>query len=211
MRLSVGAVLGGLCLTCAAAAAPVNHAAFGPWGVDLTGMDTNVAPGNDFFLYVNGAWCAKAVIPPERLGIGAFLDLRNLSETRLKDIAQEIEAKPYEQLLPNERQLRDLYDAYTDTKGIDARGLAPAAADLAGISALETHDDVARAMSSPKEFAFSHFQSARWTYGLFATRIEPDPKNSHAYMIHVLQSGLGLPNRDYYLREDAAIAATRDA
>jgi putative endopeptidase len=189
------------CALSATANAQSAKPAFGAWGVDLTAMDTSVKPGDDFFLYVNGNWLKTAVIPPDRTSTGSFQDLQILSETRMKAIVAEIEAKPVAQLSPEEKQLRDLYDAFEDTAAIDAAGLKPSQKDLKYFASLKTLDGVAAAMGAPD----------RGTDSIFADRIVADPKNSSAYVVTFVQSGLGLPERDYYLKDDKALAATRDA
>src|SRR5271155_3539289 len=196
-------------LACAAAAAmtpalaetPAAKPAFGSWGVDLSSMDKSVKPGDDFFLYVNGNWLKTAEIPADRTSTGSFQDLLILSEKRMKDIANDIEAKPVASLTPEEKQLRDLYDAFVDTKAIDARGLAPAQRDLSFFAGLKTRNDVARAMGAPD----------RSTDGPFGDGVAPDAKDSHVYALTIVQSGLGMPDRDYYLRDDKDLQATRDA
>ncbi len=174
---------------------------FGEWGVDLNNMDKTVKPGDDFFLYADGTWLKQATIPPDRTSTGSFDDLEILSENRMKDIVQALEAKPYDQLDAEGKKLRDLYDAFEDTKTIDANGLKPARRDLAYFASLKTYADVARAMGAP----------GRGTDSLFGGRIAPDPKNPKAYALSLTQSGLGLPDRDYYLRTDKDIVATREA
>jgi putative endopeptidase len=174
---------------------------FGAWGVDLSSMDKSVKPGDDFFRYVNGAWLKAATIPPDRTSTGSFQDLQILSEKRMKEIVADIEAKPANKLSTEERQLKDLYDAFEDTAAIEAAGLKPAEKDLKYFAALKTLDGVAAAMGDP----------ARGSDGLFADRVTPDPKNSNVYVVTLIQNGLGLPERDYYLRDDKALAATREA
>jgi putative endopeptidase len=180
---------------------PSKHAAIGSWGVDLSAMDRSTKPGDDFFQFVNGAWLAKAEIPPERTNAGTFQDLQILSESRLKELAADLDTRPYASLGTEERKLRDLYDAFEDTAQIEARGLGPAKADLDEIAGLKTRADVARAMGSVKLSA----------QGVFGVNISVDPKNSNAYVIHLSQSGLGLPDREYYVRDDKDLAATRQA
>ena len=115
---------------CAAATSPPlpsgPRPAFGAWGVDLTSMDASVRPGDDFFLYVSGKWLAGAAIPPDRTSTGSFQDLQILSEQRMKAIVAGIEKAKPKQLDAEGRQLRDLYDAFMDTKAIDKAGLKPA-------------------------------------------------------------------------------------
>jgi len=185
----------------ALAALPAAKPAFGAWGIDLTGMDRSVKPGDDFFLYANGAWLDKAEIPADRTSIGSFQNLQILSETRMKELVAELEARDPATLNPEEKQLRDLYDAFTDTKQIEARGLDPIKPDLARIAALKTADDVAALMGDPSFPGES----------IIGTGIAPDSKNSNVYVVIATQSGLGMPDRDYYLRDDPALATTRDA
>ncbi len=187
---------------CAALAAePSAKPTFGAWGIDLTGMDRSVKPGDDFFLYANGAWLSRTEIPADRTSTGSFQNLQILSETRMKELVAELEARDPASLNPEEKQIRDLYDAFTDTKQIEARGLDPIKPDLARIAALQTPDDIARLMGDP---AFSGDS-------FVGTGISPDAKNSNVYVMVATQSGLGLPNRDYYLRDDPDLAKTRDA
>jgi predicted metalloendopeptidase len=187
--------------TATALAQTSEHAALGSWGVDLSNMDSSVRPGDDFFAYVNGKWLASAEIPADRTSTGNFDALEILSEKRMKEIAAELDSKDPGSLNTEERKLRNLYDAFVDTKEINARGLAPAKSDLVAFASLKTYDDVARAMAAPE------FDND----GPFANRVTPDPKNSNAYIVTLTQSGLGLPNRDYYLRDDQALKDTREA
>lgn len=174
---------------------------YGTWGVDLTGMDKSVKPGDDFFDYVNGTWYKRNVIPPDRLGIGSSLDTRIRIEQRISAIIKELEATPPAHLTSEQRKVRDLYDAYTDTAAIEKNGLTSAKKDLAAIAALRTLDDVARAMGN----------SGLPLDGPFDLVITVDARQPSRYLATLTQSGLGLPNRDYYLKDDPALAAARDA
>jgi putative endopeptidase len=78
---------------CIAVAAPSAKPAFGTWGVDLTGMDRNVKPGDDFFEYANGAWLKRTEIPADRTSIGSFQNLQILSENRMRELVGELEAR----------------------------------------------------------------------------------------------------------------------
>src|SRR4051812_17654032 len=90
--------------------------AFGTWGIDLTSMDRNVKPGDDFYDYVNGTWQKAAVIPPDRAATGSFQDLQILSEKRMRELVDGLEARPRASLNDEEGKIRDLYDAYVDQK-----------------------------------------------------------------------------------------------
>jgi putative endopeptidase len=164
-------------------------------------MDKSVNPGDDFYAYVNGNWDKQAIIPPDRSNIGSFQQLAILSESRMKDIIRTLEAKPVQQLSHDEKKLRDLYDGFMDQSQIEARGLAPAKTDLTFIARLKTPADVARLMGSPKMEAGS----------LFNLSITVDDKNSNAYAVSVQAAGLGMPDRDYYLLDNADIVKAREA
>ncbi|HVZ67918.1 MAG TPA: M13 family metallopeptidase [Rhizomicrobium sp.] len=190
-----------LCLFASAACADGGKTAIGTWGVDLSALDKSVKPGDDFFRYVNGNWLKTAVIPPDRSSTGSFQDLRILSENRMKEIVNELEARPYNQLTAEEKKLRDLYDAFMDQKQIESRGLEPARKDLRYLAGLKTLEDVAAAMGKP----------SLPTASPFGIGIGYEDKHPDSYALNLAQSGLGLPDRDYYLGNDKDIAATREA
>src|SRR5580704_9004567 len=168
---------------------------FGKWGVDLTSLDPSVKPGDNFFLHVNGGWLKTAQIPADRSSTGSFQDLQILSEDRLKTIVADLENTPDQRLSPEERKLRDLYDAFVDTDAIEARGLAPARADLDYLENLKTPDDVAHAMGSIRLS----------TTSIYNIGVGVDDKNPDNYSVNLGQAGLGMPDRDYYLSDDPQI------
>ena len=204
MRKSLIALTGFACALCASAAvlaADSTHTQYGTWGVDLSGMDKTVKPGDNFFMFVNGNWYKTAVIPPDRSSTGSFQNLRILSETRMNAIAAGLDAKPYDSLTDEEKKLRDFYDAFVDQKQIEANGLTPAKKDLDYLASLQTADDIATAMGSPR----------LQVDGPFGGGVGINEKDSNAYAIDLGQSGLGMPDRDYYLKDDPELAKTRDA
>src|ERR1051326_3796526 len=170
-------------------------------GLSLSGMDHGAKPGDDFFQYTNGGWLKSAVIPPDRTFAGVDLELNSEKEARLKRIVAALDAKSDAELSVEEKKLRDLYNAFEDTAAIEKAGLSPLQADFALIASLKTHDDVASFMGGP----------ARQIGGPFAINITTDSKNPNAYVARLRQSGLGMPDRDYYLRGDKDIAAAREA
>jgi putative endopeptidase len=182
-------------------AAAADKPKFGEFGVDLSAMDKSVKPGDNFFLYANGDWLKKAVIPPDRSQTGSFQDLQILSEQRMHAIVDELEKKPYDQLTTEEKKLRDLYDAFEDTAAIEANGLKPVQKDLDYLGGLKTLADVARAMGSVK----------LGTASIYDVGIGVDDKHPDNYSLNLNQSGLGLPDRDYYLKDDKALKETRAA
>ncbi len=185
-----------------AATAPADKPAIGAWGFDLSGMDRSVKPGDDFFDYANGAWFKRTEIPADRSSVGSFQDLRVLSEERMKTLINELEARDPASLSPEEKQIRDLYDAYMDRAGIEAHGLTPAKADLDRIAAARTLDDIAVLMGD----------RSLPTSAIVNDGVGIDAKDSHAYVATASQAGLGMPTRDYYIKtDDAKLGETRDA
>ena len=181
-----------LFLSGGAAAAPLT-------GVNLSDMDKGVKPGDDFFLYGNGAWVRHAVIPPDRSYAGINLELNKQNDDRLKAIAEDLLKKPV--LSPEERKLRDLYAGFMDVAAINKAGMNPAEADLAHIATAKTQADIVRLMADP----------GLDLDGPFGLGIYPDEKHPGQYAVHLGQSGLGMPDRDYYIKDDKALAAARAA
>jgi len=172
-----------------------------PTDVNVSYMDKSVAPGNDFFLYGNGGWSKHAVIPPDRAYAGVNLELNKQNDARLKAIADDLLKKPDASLSAEERKLRDLYADYMDVRTINAAGMNPAASDLARIAAAKDLTDIAQLMGDP----------ALNLDGPYGFGIEPDEKHPTQYAVHLGQSGLGMPDRDYYLKDDKALATDRAA
>jgi len=170
-----------------------------PWGVHLDYMDSAAKPGADFYAYANAGWLKTAEIPADRPGAGVGLEMTLRNDERLRAIIGDLHTRT--DLTPEEQKLRDLYDAFLDEPGIESNGLKPLETDLAAIAALGTHEDVAREMGIPS-------LSLGGPFGMF---IAADDKNPDIYIVRLQQSGLGLPDRDYYLRADKEIAATREA
>jgi putative endopeptidase len=173
------------------AAAPAAGAPqFGAWGVDLTGRDLTVKPGDDFDRYANGHWEDITQIPPDRARWGSFDQLR---ERSIEDIHAILEALPADATPgSNQRKLGDFYRAYLDTAAIDRAGLAPARAGLQAIAHAHTRADLARLMGRA---------DLRLTAPLaFGTL--PDEKDPDHYAVEIAQSGLGMPDRDYYLKDE---------
>jgi putative endopeptidase len=187
--------------TVAAPPPPAPKTEYGTWGVDLAARDLSVKPGDDFFMYANGSWYKTAVIPADRSSTGSFQNLRITSEKRMIDIAASLDAKPADQLTPEEKKLRDLYDAFNDQAQIEANGLKPVQHDLDRLAGLKTKADVAAAMADPRLGAYS----------IYGIGVGIDTKNSSKYSVNLSQGGIGLPNRDYYLKSDPELVKTQDA
>ena len=184
---------------------------FGTWGVDLGAMDTAVAPGNNFFKYVNGTWLKHATIPADRTSTGVWLDIAKRTEHELGDIVTQLRAKPYAKLTPDQKKLRDLYAAFMNVGALDAAGLKPAAEDFARFAHFTNPDAIAAVMARIAAQTYNPLFGGAARVAPFALSISPDFKNPSRYALYVSQSGLGLPNRDYYLSKNPAIVKVRRA
>ena len=169
-----------------------------PWGFDVDGMDRSVKPGDDFDRYSNGAWKQATPIPPDRSAWGPFAMLRAKAESDVKAIVDDIAGRP-QPASSIERKIADTYTAYLDTKAIEAAALAPVAADLAKIAAARSHEDVARLMGHAELGVGGPLSLTPW----------PDAANPDRYAINIVQSGLSLPDRDFYLKGDTRSVEVR--
>jgi len=169
---------------------------YGPWGVDYASMDRTVKPGDDFFGYAEGTWLKSAPIAPDKTAAGYSYDLRDQAELDVRGIAEDAEHDPS---TPGARQIADLYAAWMDEAGIEARGLRPLAPYLARIDAAASVRDLALLMVEPG-YA-----------GPVSLGVRPDSKDPTVYAVFAEQASLGLPTRDYYLLPGAKYEAIRAA
>ena len=182
-----------------------------PAGIDCAAIDAAVKPGDDFEQYANGAWRAQAVIPPDRSSIGAFLTTAMLSERRNATIiADAVAAKAAPGT--ETRKIADYYTAFMDTAGIEARGLTPLKPDFAAIDAVKDKRDLSRMLGANVRVDVdplnaTNFHTAN-IVGLFVSQALDAPTVTVPY---VLQGGLGLGDRDYYLSKDASMVEIRQA
>lgn len=186
-----GVVLTGMTLGACSPADDRAQPALGS-GVELEHMDRSVRPQDDFFRYVNGNWLASTDIPPDRSRWGVFDELRDQAEQHVLAIVQEAaasEAEPGSEA----RKIGDMYRAFMDTDSIEALGLQPLQPWLDEVGALQSHDDL------PAYWAGS---PARRSTAPLSFGISQDQQHSDRYITSFGQSGLGLPDRDYYLSDD---------
>ena len=163
---------------------------YGQWGIDLSGMDASVKPGDSFFEYVNGTAVKTMVIPDDKTSTGSFVKLIDLSEARSKAIIEGLAAK--KGLTGDDAKIAAVYKAMMDETAVeklDAAPLQPRLKTIAGIS-----DKTAMA-------AYMGKTSGAFGSSFFGVGIGPDPKNPKMNALQMSQSGLGLPDRDYYLKD----------
>ncbi|AIT05501.1 peptidase M13 [Sphingomonas taxi] len=170
----------------------------GDFGVDLTAMDRKIAPGDDFYNYVNGAWMARTEIPADKASWGGFGILRDLSDTRTRAVIEGAAANPGSD--PVAAKIGDTYATFMDAAAIEAAGATPLKPYLAKIAAIRSQSDLAKAFGE----ATMHGIDVPVGAG-----IEQDLKDNTVYAVYLGQGGLGLPDRDYYLKDDAKFAEAR--
>lgn len=162
---------------------------FGSFGLDLTAMDENAAAGDDFFRHVNGKWYDTFEIPADKSRYGSFNLLADQSEIQVRTIIEDL-AKSTPDLATSSGKIGMFYKAFSDTDAINAAGLAPAQPYLDRINALDSLEGLANI------FASAGFATP------FDGYVFADPKATDVYIFQASLSGLGLPDRDYYFKED---------
>ncbi|MBL8548773.1 MAG: M13 family metallopeptidase [Hyphomonadaceae bacterium] len=199
LALSSLAVLAG-CATKAPTQAPPapTPPAIGTFGIDLSARDLTVQPGADFFKYCNGTWLASNEIPADRTRWGAFDMLAAKAEQDVKAIVEEVAASGGA-AGTNAQKIADYYNAFLNQDEITAKGLAAASQELQQIEAIRTHADVVAFVSRPD--IPTNFPIA-WGIGL-------DDKDPDKYAVFITHSGLGLPDREYYRRNDEQFVTIR--
>ena len=186
------------CGSIATAALAQTAPKFGSWGYDQSAMDRSVKPGDDFFDFVNGSWAKRTEIAADRTFVGIDSVLNDQIERDVRAIVEDMASKPSAPGT-SERQVGDYYASYMDEAAIDSRGTAPLKPYLARVAAVK---DRAGLLDL---FANQEFISP---IGIF---IDADPDDPTRYATYATQSGLGLPNRDYYLLPGAKYDAYRAA
>ena len=180
----------------APSAAPAAASEWGAYGVQTQWMDKAAKPGDDFDRYVNGKWNDVTEMPADKTRIGAFIQLRDLSEERMHGVLDELVAsKPAAGT--QEARIADAYSAFMNTAAIDAAGLAPAKPWLDSIKAAKTSNDLIKLFAQPG-------MSSPINVSVFA-----DEKQSDINAVYLDQGGLGLPDRDYYLVDNDHYKAIR--
>ncbi|MGH6649598.1 MAG: M13 family metallopeptidase [Sphingopyxis sp.] len=163
---------------------PAAKPQIGDFGFDQTGMDTTVQPGDDFYAYANGAWAAKTVIPDDKSNYGMFTALQDLSQTRTREILDAAKGD-------KKSMIGRAYRSYLDSARVEKLGLKPIqpwlkqvrAVDKAGLAAL---------LATADRNGVQHF---------FGGYVNQDDKNPETYIYQMGQGGIGMPDRDFYLKD----------
>ncbi|HXS87914.1 MAG TPA: M13-type metalloendopeptidase [Steroidobacteraceae bacterium] len=169
-------------------------------GVYLQNLDKAVRPQDDFYRHINGGWLATAQIPADRSNYGTFTKLQEDAERDLRDILEEA-AKAKAPAGSDAQKVGDYYASFLDEAAVEARGLQPLQDELARIDAIKTKQELAGYIGRAQRLFVAQ---------PFAYFVAVDEKNSTQYISTVTQTGLGMPDRDYYLSDDAKLKGIRE-
>lgn len=170
-------------------------------GIDKANMDLTVRPQDNFYRYVNGAWLNSNEIPGDKTSIGSFYDLRDEADDNVKAIIEELAATENLKMGSDEQKVADLFRSYMNTEARDAAGIAPIQPIFDNINGLKDKNALATFFGENQKIGVG---------SPLAFYVSVDAKDSTRYATHVWQSGLGLPDRDYYFNEADRFVALRD-
>ena len=166
-----------------------------PSGFDLSAFDKTTKPGDDFFQYANGAYLGRAVIPPDRPTVSRRFEMTDRMEANLHTLLQEASSGVGEQPSDNKGKAGAFYYSFMDDATIDRIGVAAIAPELDAIRSATSASDLARLMG---QGAYDFYPAIVSPY------VDSDLKAPDRYALYLNQSGLGLPDRDYYLKPEFA-------
>jgi putative endopeptidase len=172
------------------------------WGFDLSDLNTSVRPQDDFFHYVNGGWLKKNEIPVSESRWGSFIQLRYKTDKQLKGILLDLEKVRSAKPGSAEQIIRDFRRSGMDMKRRNKLGIAPLLPFLKKIENITSIEQMLDALAELDRHS---------VVGLWSAGIDQDSKNSDRYILHFGQGGLGMPDRDYYLKNDAESKRVREA
>lgn len=179
-------------------------------GIAVENMDRTVVPGDDFYLYANGGWIQRTEIPPDRPSIGVFSRLADMANKRTVGLIEEA-AKSAAPVGSGERQIADLYNSFMKEEIIESRGLAPLQTHLDSIRAIRNKRDLARALGETLRADVDALNNTNFhTSNLFGLWTAPGFNDSDHYAAYLLQGGLELPDREYYLSDSPHMREIRE-
>ena len=168
---------------------------YGAWGFDFTGEDRATHPGDDFFRFANGAWLDRMQIPPDKSGVSLRQMMSDVTEARLHQMMDQAAAHARHQPSDLEGKMGAFYKSFMDEARVEQLGAKPIARELDQVRAARTRDDLA---------SLSGRSNSDYEGTLFGFSVRADLKDPSHYAVYVNQGGLGLPDRDYYLKPEFA-------
>jgi putative endopeptidase len=180
-----------------------------PHGVNPANMDTSVLPGNDWYEYANGAYLARTTLPPDRTNISGF---SNLADVVNKRVATIIEAAAKSPDTADKKKIADLYASYMDTAAIDANGLTALKPHLVSIAAIKTPAELAFCLGETLRADTDALNNTNFhTPNLFGLWVAPGFNDPDHYTAYLMQGGLQLPDRAYYVTDSDRMKSVRAA
>jgi putative endopeptidase len=170
--------------------------------LDLTGLSKDVAPCDDFYAFVNGNWEAATELPASRARIGGFEDLRRSNDALLDKALKDLVDKPALQTTPGLKLIAAYFASGMDETAVEARGLSPVTPLLNRIDGLQRREDLPTLLALLNRSGLH----APLAYG-----VQPDRKDTRRNVLSLSQSGLGLPDRDDYFRDDERTRSVKAA
>jgi len=171
-------------------------------GVEKENFDPSVKHTDNFYYSVNGTWLKNTEIPADRSNYGTFSKLEDEAQLAMRTIIEAAAARKSTVADADEKKLGYFYASYMNEAAVEALGVQAIQADLARIASIKDSNDLAT--------AFGEFQNMGGTIPI-SWDVYNDAKNSTSYAVYIGQSGLGLPDRDYYLNDDEKFKAIRNA
>jgi putative endopeptidase len=176
-------------------------------GIDPAAMDMSVKPGDNFYDYANGGWMKSAEIPADLSAWGSFnalaVDVQKRNRGLMEDASKAAAGS-------DERKVGDYYAAFMDEAAIDKAGLSPLKDEMARIAAMKNQADVAREIGASQRIDVDPLNNTNFhTDHLWGIWVAPGFNDPTHYTPYVMQGGLGLPDRDYYLTDNAKMADIR--
>ena len=168
---------------------------YGSWGFDQAGADMSVRPGDNFFRYANGTWLDRTPIPADKPAVSLRLAMTDLTEQRLHAIMESAATHATDQPATLQDKVGAFYRSFMDDARIEALGAKPIAPQLDAVRQAATRDALAALMGRT---------NVDFEGSLFNVGIDVDLKDPKRYAVYIGQGGLGLPDRDYYLKLEFA-------
>ncbi|MEN9193631.1 M13 family metallopeptidase [Xanthomonas perforans] len=190
-------------------APPPSKPKLGDFGFDAAGMDRSVAPGDDFFDYASGNWVKRTQIPEDRASFNSFVSIAIETERHSRDIIEGAAAN--DRVTGEDKQIGDYYAAYMDEASIEAKGVRPVQPELEAIAQLDDKQALARTLGGQLRADVDLLNATNFhTDRLFGLWVSQDLHHPGRYVPYLVQGGLGMPERSFYL-DGGRMAQLREA
>ncbi len=178
-------------------------------GIVVANLDRSVKPGDDFYRFANGDWIKRTEIPPDRAAVDVFTKLADLSNKRTNDLINEI-AKSNAAAGSGERKVADLFNSYMNESAIEAKGMDPLKPHLDAIAAIHDKKELAHALGETLRADVDALNNTNYhTENIFGLWVAPGFHDSDHYLPYLMQGGIQLPDREYYLGDSEQMKDVR--